>query len=697
MAFRRRIGTWAKRGALAFVAVIVVALGVGFALESTRWRLFLIGRKLFRGEVREVTWGELFHMIGPNSRYYLRPVISEGRSVNGAIQNPFVTATDEDEGGKIYRARCAPCHGQDGLGDRGPPLNRPAYTHGNADWVVYRIVERGIAETGMPPSGMDEEQIWRVIAFLRKRQNEAAGGAHLAPETALHVHVAHDDLIAAPKHGDEWLTYSRTFDGWRYSPLGEITASNVASLRLRWVHQLATNDPIVEATPLVAGGAMFVSVPPSSVVALDARTGNPIWHFGRDMPHNMSLCCGRVNRGVALLGATVYVGTLDAYLVALDAATGAQRWETKVADVADGYSITVAPLAIGDLVIAGVSGGEFGVRGFLAAYAADTGKEVWRFNTVPGPDEPGHDTWDGDSWKTGGAPTWVTGAYDPELDLVYWGVGNPSPIYSGVDRKGDNLYSNSVIALSRRTGKLVWHFQFSPHDEHDWDSNQTPILADLTVAGTQHKAIGWANRNGFYYLLDRVSGAFLVGKPFVKQTWAKGLDSHGRPILVDGGRPTRKGALVFPGVAGGTNWQSAAFHPGLGSIFIPATEGSSIFTNSPPETHQPGALFVASGALTQELEPMVKALDAATGEPRWEYREPRARGIAGRSGLLTTAGDLVFGACEGQLFALDARTGAELWRIGLGGITTAAPISFAIGGHQAIAIAAGRSLFVFSL
>jgi alcohol dehydrogenase (cytochrome c) len=373
------------------------------------------------------------------------------------------------------------------------------------------------------------------------------------------------------------------------------------------------------------------------------------------------------------------------------------RWETKVADSNDGYSITVAPLAVGDLVLVGVSGGEFGIRGFLAAYAADTGKEVWRFNTVPGPGEAGHDSWQGDSWKTGGAPTWVTGAYDPALDLVYWGVGNPAPIYSGVDREGDNLYSNSVIAVARKTGKLAWHFQFSPHDEHDWDSNQTPLLTDLTIGGQPRKAIAWANRNGFYYVLDRATGEFLLGTPFVKQTWARGLDAKGRPILAEGGRPTRKGALVFPGVAGGTNWQSPAFHPGLGAVFIPATEGSSIFTNSPPEKHQPGALFVASGSTTTEFEPMIKALDAATGEKRWEYKPLRTHGVGGRTGLLTTAGDLVFGACEGQLFALDARTGSELWRVGLGGMTAAAPITFTVDGHQVLAIAAGRAVFLFGL
>lgn len=693
----RPLGRWVKRIALAVAGVIVIAAILGFALDATRWRLFLIGKKL-RGEVKEVSWGEMLRMIGPSSHYYLRPIVSEGRSVNSAIQNPFASTADRDEGAKIFRARCSPCHGQDGIGDRAPPLNRPAYTHGNADWVVYRIIERGIAETGMPPSGMEEQPIWQVIAYLRSRQVETVGAAHPGPSVQLQVGVSQGDLVAAPSHPDDWLTHARTLDGWRYSPLTEITADNVGKLRLRWVHQLATNDPIVEATPLVTAGAMFVSVPPAGVVALDARTGNAIWHYGRDLPLNMSLCCGRVNRGVALLGSTVFFGTLDAHLVALDAATGAPRWETKVADAADGYSITVAPLAVGDLVIVGVSGGEFGVRGFLAAYAADTGKQVWRFNTVPDPGEPGHDTWKADSWKTGGGPTWVTGAYDPELDLVYWGVGNPSPIYSGRDRDGDNLYTNSVIALARQTGKLAWHFQFTPHDEHDWDSNQTPILADVALSGGKRRAIGWPNRNGFYYLLDRATGEFLLGKPFVKQTWAKGLDPHGRPILAEGSRPTRKGALVFPGVAGGTNWQSASYHPGLGLIFVPATEGSSIFTSSPPEKHQPGAPFYASGANTEELEPVVKAIDMATGDTRWEYRPPPTPGFGlTRGGLLTTAGDLVFGACEGQLFALDARTGKELWRVGLGGMTLAPPISVTVDGHQVIAIAAGRAVFMFGL
>jgi alcohol dehydrogenase (cytochrome c) len=686
----------AKRIGLAVVATVIVSLIIGFAAPPTRWRLLLMGRKA-RGEIRELTWRELMHMLGPKTGYYLRPMITEGRSVNGAIKNPFDSAADQAEGGKLFRVRCAPCHGQDGAGDKAPPLNHLAYKHGNADWAVYRTVEHGIPGTGMPQSDLPELQIWQVIAFVRARQREVKGDEGQAAASRPKINVTDVDLVDATNHPDQWLTHSRTFAARRFSRLDEITSANVGKLRLRWVHQLTVNDPVIEATPLVAGGTIFLSEPGSGVVALDAKTGNSIWHYSHDLPPNLSLCCGRVNRGVALHGSTVFLGTLDAHLVALSAVDGSELWSVPVADAADGYSITVAPLAVGGLVIVGVAGGEFGIRGFLAAYAADTGVLVWRFNTVPGPGEPGHESWEGDSWKTGGGPTWVTGAYDPDLDIVYWGVGNPSPIYSGDNREGDNLYTNSVIALKRKTGKLVWHFQFSPHDEHDWDSNQTPVLFDTVVAGKPRQVLGWANRNGFYYLLDRATGEFLLGKPFVKQTWATGLDAHGRPILADGGRPTRSGALVYPGVTGGTNWQSPAMHPGLGLVFVPAIEGSSVFTNSPPAPREPGVLYVASGATTSEFEPMVKALDAASGEKRWEYRPARNRGIVGRSGLLATAGGLVFGANEGQLFALDARTGAEAWHVELGGVTQAAPISFAIDGHQVIAIAAGRAMFMFGL
>jgi alcohol dehydrogenase (cytochrome c) len=406
-----------------------------------------------------------------------------------------------------------------------------------------------------------------------------------------------------------------------------------------------------------------------------------------------------VNRGLAVLGQHLYLASLDGYLVALNANTGRMVWETKVADYSQGYSLTGAPLIINRSVFVGVAGGEYGIRGFLAAYDPETGRQQWRFNTIPGPGEPGHETWQNAAWRTGGGPAWVTGSYDPALDLLYWGVGNPGPDFSGDVRPGDNLFTNSVLALRASSGELAWHFQFTPHDEHDWDSTQTPILADVSIGGTAHKAICWANRNGFYYVLDRVTGKFLLGTPFVEQTWAKGLDAAGRPILSEGGPFSNSGRLTRPGVGGGTNWQNAALDQSRGSIFVPATEGASVFTKSLDVRRGEGGFFGGSGgSFVEPPTPVVRALDVATGSRKWEHISPPLKdGVYYYSGLLATAGGLVFGASGGFLFALASETGQELWRVFLGGDTRAAPISFVIDGRQVLAVSAGRSLFLFGL
>ena len=364
----------------------------------------------------------------------------------------------------------------------------------------------------------------------------------------LDIRVSAEQVLAAGSKTDEWLTYSGSLDGRRYSPLTELTPANVSQLQLRWVHQFDSSEPIIEATPLVVNGVIFTTEPPSSVVALDARSGKVIWRYSRSLPTDLPTCCGRVNRGLAVLGSTLFWGSLDGYLFALDANTGKVMWQTQVANPSDGYTMTGAPLVVNRLVVVGVAGGEFGIRGFLAAYDSETGQQVWKFFTIPGPGEPGHETWENDAWRTGGGPTWITGSYDPSLDLVYWGVGNPAPDFSGDVRPGDNLFTNSVIALHASSGKLAWHFQFTPHDEHDWDSAQTPILADLSINGTRRQVICWANRNGFYYVLDRATGKFLTGVPFVEQNWAKGLDSDGRPQLVDSQSISNTGQLIKPGV-----------------------------------------------------------------------------------------------------------------------------------------------------
>ncbi len=391
--------------------------------------------------------------------------------------------------------------------------------------------------------------------------------------------VPYERLRAAGTEPGAWLTYSGTYEGHRFSPLGEITPANVARLRPAWVYQAQEAGPPLQATPLVADGVMYVTETRSRVAALDLRTGRTLWRFEPEIPKTVRVIgYGPTNRGVALLDDRVYVGTLDAHLVALDAVSGAVRWDVEVADNALGYGITSAPLAIDGKIIIGVSGGEAGIRGFLDAYDARTGKRVWRFNTVPGPGEPGHDTWGGESWKTGGAPTWLTGSFDPSLNLLYFGVGNPAPDWNGDDRPGDNLYSSSLVALDAATGALRWHFQFTPHDTHDWDANQIPVLVDATVEGRPRKLVITANRNGFYYVLDRTTGEYLRGTAYARQTWASGLDARGRPLVIPGTEPSETGTVVWPSLQGATNWFSPAFDARRQLLFVPVREmGSKYF------------------------------------------------------------------------------------------------------------------------
>ena len=386
----------------------------------------------------------------------------------------------------------------------------------------------------------------------------------------------------------------------------------------------------MKSTPLVVGDVIFITVPPASVVALDAKTGDVIWKYERRLPDNLPVCCGRVNRGLAILGDTLFFGSFDGYLVAINAHDGKVIWQTQVAKSSDGYSMTGAPLVVKDSVIVGVAGGEFGIRGLLAAFDAATGQRRWKFDTIPGPGDFGHETWKSDAWKTGGGSTWVTGSYDPSLDLLYWGVANPSPPFSGDERPGDNLFTNSVVALNASSGKLAWHFQFTPHDEHDWDSAQTPILADVLINGVKRKVICWPNRNGFYYVLDRVTGEFLSGVPFVEQNWAEGLSATGRPVLSKESDVTQGGRLIKPGVIGGMNWQPAAFDPRKGLIFVPAVESASVFTKSDPDKivrGKTGLLLGSGGSIVEPPILLVRALDVATGARRWEYRAPRSEFI----------------------------------------------------------------------
>ena len=508
--------------------------------------------------------------------------------------------------------------------------------------------------------------------------------------------VTWDRLVNAADEPHNWLMYSGTLDSQRYSRLDQVHNRNVAELELKWTHHIPHLNR-AETTPLVVDGVMFITESPSNVTAVDATTGRPYWRYEHPLPDDLRVCCGQNNRGVAILDETLYMSTLDAHLVAIDARTGNVLWDAEVGDYESGYSKTAAPLIVKDKVVTGIAGGEFGIRGFLDAYDPKTGTRTWRTYTIPGPDDPGNQTWAGESWRTGGSPTWITGSYDPELNLVYWGTGNPGPDYDGEIRGGDNLYADSVLALDGDTGEMKWYFQFTPHDVHDWDAIQIPVLADITYDGEPRKAMLWANRNAFYYTLDRETGEYLLGQEFALQTWAEGLDENGRPIRRPNMLPSLEGTVVAPTAGGGTNWWSPTYSPRTGLLYVNAYDGEgTFFTRN--EEYIEGDRYTGGGV--QSPQPIdnytsaVRALDPTTGDLRWEFpMQPRAR-----TGLLSTAGDLVFGATvDGYFFALDAVSGRELWHIPLGGDVNAAPMSYAVDGRQYVAMTVGNTVYTFGL
>jgi alcohol dehydrogenase (cytochrome c) len=512
--------------------------------------------------------------------------------------------------------------------------------------------------------------------------------------------VPFERILRANQEPQNWLTYSGTTMSQRHSLLTQITPDNAKDLTLKWVFQSRSLEKH-EVTPLVVDGVMYTVQGINDVFALDATTGKTIWSYLYKPDPIARNCCGQETRGLAVLGDKVFLAALDTTVIALDAKTGKEIWKTQAGDPKQRYSMTHAPLAIKDKVIAGVAGGEFGIRGFIAAFDANTGKEAWRFYTVPGPGEPGNETWSGDSWMHGGAPIWETGSYDPETNLTFWGTGNAGPDWNGDARKGDNLYSSSVIALDADTGKLKWHYQFSPHNEFDWDSTQIPVLADMQYQGQPRKVMLWANRNGMFYVLDRTNGKFLLGKPFVKVNWAIGFDEAGRPIRAPGIEPTKAGTLVYPGNQGGTNWYNPSYSPHTGLFYIPSWENSSstyVKGDTPPVFDEKVSFSgdrPKPGATGDDVFSAIRAIDPQTGEKKWDYKmsAPSTEG-----GVLTTASDVLFaGGRDGSFFALDARSGKALWDTNLGPSVAAGPMTFMVNGKQYVSIQAGSSLFTFAL
>ncbi len=527
------------------------------------------------------------------------------------------------------------------------------------------------------------------------RSFQCAVPALFAFAAACSAQVTFERIRAAEKEPHNWLTYSGDYSGRRHSALKQIDVTNVAKLRPAWMFQMDLNHKL-ETSPIVVNGVMYVSEPPSNVTALDARTGQPYWRYRRNIPQGVRACCGQVNRGVAVLGDRVFVGTIDAHLVSLDAHTGRVRWDVTVENFLAGYSITAAPLVVKDKVIIGVSGGEFGVIGFLDAYDAATGRRVWRRYSIPGNGMPEQKTWAGESWGQGSAATWMTGSYDPVLNLIYWGTGNPAPNSNGDDRAGDNLYSDCLLAIDADTSGLRWHYQFTPHDVWSWDAAQVPVLVDAPFRGKPRKLIVTPNRNGFYYVLDRSNGEFLLAEPFVKQTWAERIDEKGRPVVKADAIPSAAGAKVYPSPEGATNWHSPAFSPATNLLYTAVREAGAVFYKL-PATYRLGMLFSGGSwhpIQGEEARGAVRALQLEDGKMKWEFplhSPPWA-------GMLSTAGGLVFGGTdEGHFFALDAASGKLLWRFLSGGRITANPVTYMVDGKQQVAIASGQSLVVFSL
>ena len=522
--------------------------------------------------------------------------------------------------------------------------------------------------------------------------------------------VTFERLLNAADEPQNWLTYSGTYSSNRHTTLDQITADNVDDLELAWVFQ-AQSLQVFQTTPIVVDGMMYITEAPNTVLALDAKRGRVFWRYEHTPAPESRPCCGRINRGVAILGDTLFMATIDAKLIAIDAISGQPIWQTDVERPEAGYAMTLAPLIVKDKVIVSVAGGEYGIRGFISAYDAATGEEVWRFYTIPGPGEPGNETWEGDSWRYGGASAWLTGSYDPDTNLIYWGIGNPGPDWNPAQRRGDNLYSDSVVALDADTGELDWYFQFTPNDPYDYDAVQIPVLVDYPAQdGSSLKLMLWGNRNGFFYVLDRTNGRFVNGREFVDLNWAEGLDDAGRPIMI----PQPPGSTTYPGVQGGTNWYSPSYSPstrlfylsaweGYGSVFVAQEaeyEEGRLFLGGLPAPPLPGAVIpgLARGPINTWTEESgtgsVIAIDPTTGEQQWKFDMTDVTS----SGILTTSTDLLFtGGREGYFHALDARTGDLLWRKTLGGMIANGPISYAVDGTQYVAAASGNGLFVFSL
>ena len=640
-----------------------------------------------------------------------------------AVFVPALASSQTTEAGRqVFATRCAACHGTEGAGgELGPSIVNRIPTRSDQD--LEAVIKEGLPGAGMPAfAALSRTEVTDLIAHLRTLRprgggpkridvtmtggqklsgtilNQSAGELQLlGDDRKLHLLRESSGKYRQVTTQTDWPTYNGHDNGNRYSPLTQITSANVSRLTPKWVFSLP-NASQLQVTPVVVDGVMYVTSA-NDFYALDAGSGRQIWNYRRPRTRGLIGVSARgVNRGVAVAGDRVFVATDHAHLVALNRATGALLWETQMADWRQNYNATGAPMTVGNLVISGIAGGDDGVRGFVAAYDQTTGKEVWRFWAVPAPGEPGSETWKGSAINNPGAATWMTGSYDPELGTLYWAMGNPGPDMIGDERLGDNLYSDSVVALDVKTGQRKWHFQFTPHDVHDYDAQQPLVLVDAPWKGQPRKLLLQANRNGFFYVLDRVTGEYLQGTPYVKQiTWASGLDAKGRPIVVPNMEPTREGKRVCPSLEGASNWYSASYSPRTGFYYAQTNDRCGIFTRVDMK-FEAGKGFMGGtfGPAPEPAQRVLRAIDPQTGKVAWEL--PQFGNVDSWGGVLATAGDVViFGDDSGALAAADARSGKALWSFQTSQVWKASPMTYVFDNRQYIAVASGPNILTFGL
>ncbi|MCP5145009.1 MAG: PQQ-binding-like beta-propeller repeat protein [Gammaproteobacteria bacterium] len=625
-----------------------------------------------------------------------------------------------------FETTCGRCHGSDGRGgESGPAII--AQIAARTDTALATYIRAGRPDKGMPPFALDDNRMQPLLMHLRALLPEGAttdaehrtvtltDGATISGTLVneglqdLQLRDEHAELVLLRKTSGpgyrqvtsqaDWPTYNGVPGGNRYSPLTQINKQNLASLAPAWSFPLP-EARMVETTPLVVNGVMYISSA-NEVFALDAGNGRPLWHFQRprteDIAGNARL---GFNRGVAIAGDRVFLQTDNVHLLALDRRDGSLLWETPMADYRDNYNGTAAPLVVGNLVIAGTAGGDEGVRGFIAAYDATTGREVWRRWTIPRPGEEGAETWAGDSMLHGAGATWMTGTYDAGLDLLYWPVGNPGPDFNGDDRAGDNLYTDSVLALKPATGELVWYFQFTPHDIHDWDAQEPPVLIDTKWHGAPRKLLIQANRNGFFYVLDRRNGELLLAKQFLKRlNWAERIGEDGRPMLRELPVTESGETYVCPGFQGGTNWYSTSYNPATGLYYFQALERCNLFSKRTMRWER-GRGYMGGAARQAPGEGFVKsvrAVDIETGDVTWDLPQGPAPATASAGLLSTAAGIVFFGENSGDFAAADAASGELLWRYPTNQTWKASPMTYMFDHRQYIAIAVGSTITTFAL